>query len=102
MKQVTIYFETVGQCPLWCCDTYECGNEFGPDKCLDNAISPVPADCPCGGVPKERGSEKTPTNTTKATIAQCEVSEILLSSYMSDERLASKAAKEIVEKIAQL
>jgi hypothetical protein len=40
-------------------------------------------------------------NDMNAIDLKCEISEILLSSYMSDERLADKCSAEIMEKVNQ-
>jgi hypothetical protein len=56
MHYTIVFFSTVGQCPMWCSDTDECGitdRRCTGKNCDEAPMQPVPIDCPCSKVPKQ-------------------------------------------------
>ena len=84
MRQITIKFSNVGECPVWCFETLECGHINSIGECgQSGAMGEPPGNCPCEHVPKalsgsgQNSAEKTQpsgeTNTTKVQICpKCE------------------------------
>jgi len=53
MRQITIKFSNVGECPVWCFETLECGHINSIGECgQSGAMGEPPGNCPCEHVPK--------------------------------------------------
>ena len=53
MRQITIKFSNVGECPVWCFETLECGHINSIGECgRSGAMGEPPGNCPCEHVPK--------------------------------------------------
>ena len=70
MKQILIKFSTKYKCPLWVCDTGECGHSKGPKYCGNKLMEEPSGHCPCEDVPEvENGSGQNSATGQKAKVS---------------------------------